>query len=64
MSSQLTAEQREQIRQVSATMAIENMPMTETMHRDAVDYLTGTKSEQEILDGIAARALAKDVAYA
>ena len=56
MSCQLTPEQIEHIRQASASMAIENMPVSEDSYRDAIDYLSGRKAEQEILDGIAKRA--------
>lgn len=55
MSCSLTAKQQEQIRQASATMAIENMPVTDVMYQDAIDYLSGQKSEQEVLDSITNR---------
>ena len=56
MSCQLTPEQIEHIRQASASMAIENMPVSEALLQDAADYLSGSKTEQEILDCIAKRA--------
>ena len=56
VSCHLTPEQIEHIRQALASMSIENMPVSEAMLQDAVDYLSGRKAEQEILDGIAKRA--------
>ena len=64
MPRQLTPQEQEQIRQVAATMAIENMPVTKTMLQDAIDYLTGAKSEQEIFGDIARVAKQMELAYA
>ena len=55
MSRQLTPQEQEQVRQVESTMALSNMHITQDIYQDMVDYITGEKTEQEVLDGIAAR---------
>lgn len=46
----LSAKAEEQIRQVAATMTIENMPLTEQCYKNLYDLASGAKS----IDGVIA----------
>lgn len=51
----LTWEQEEKIRQVAASMSIENMPLTKQSYQNLKDMVTGKKTEQQIFDEIIKR---------
>lgn len=51
----LTVSDAEKITQVAATMSIENMPLTKQAYQNLADYLTGRKTENEILEDIKRR---------
>lgn len=55
MNKPLTARQQEIINQVTATMAIENMPVTKRAYENMRALLTGEKTEEEIFNEIKAR---------
>lgn len=55
MSKKLTPEQQNMINQVAATMAIENMPLTEQCYKNLYAMATKEKTKDEIIADIKRR---------
>lgn len=53
--SNLTWKQQDMIDQVAATMFIENMTMTPQAYQNAVDTITGKKTEEQVINEIIER---------
>lgn len=51
----LTPEQQFMIDQVAATMAIEDMPLTDQAYKNLIDIVTGRKTSDEIIAEITKR---------
>ena len=47
--TELTREQRDRIAQVAATMAIEDMPLTEQSYADLRAMVTGQRGEDDLI---------------
>jgi len=50
--SKLTPQQQYHIDQVAATMAIENMPLTEKAYQNLVQIATGEKTVEQVIEEI------------
>lgn len=55
MSVNITRQQTEQIAQVAATMAIENMPITKECYKNGADILSGQKTVDQVVKEIIER---------
>lgn len=55
MSGKITKQQIDQIAQVAATMAIENMPITKECYKNGVNILSGQKTADQIAKEIIER---------
>lgn len=53
---ELTSKQQNVIDQVAATMAIEDMPLTEKCYQNLKDTVTGKKTEEQVIREIIADA--------
>lgn len=51
----LTPEQEEMIRQVEATMAVEDLPLTEEARKNLYAVASGERTAQQVIDHIKAK---------
>lgn len=47
-AKKLNKEQKEQIKQVAATMALSNMPLTKVDYQNLIDAVTGVKTVEQV----------------
>lgn len=52
---EMTPEQEYRVKQVAATMALSDMPLTREAHQNLVDVATGAKTSEEVIAEIKAK---------